>query len=111
MQGLFDKLNEETEELREQLQKFPEPGPPTEGTVSCWFGKTAHPRRIRARLESTKLAICFFVLVNIARLTLSLDFRVGRLKRQITQIQAAVPSGWKRASAPLWTRALRSNRR
>ncbi len=32
MEGLFDKLQEETNELREELKEFPAPGPQPAGT-------------------------------------------------------------------------------
>jgi nucleoside triphosphate diphosphatase len=71
MQGLFDKLNEETEELREQLQKFPEPGPQPKGRLVAGSAKQHIPEELRARLED-EVGDLFFVLVNIARY-LSLD--------------------------------------
>lgn len=70
--GLFDKLSEETEELRENLAEYPHPGPQPESAAG-----TAGARGVRispelhARLED-EVGDLLFVLVNIARY-LSLD--------------------------------------
>jgi MazG family protein len=59
---LFDKLEEETQELQEQLQLFPEPGPhPAAGS-----GGQRISEQLRLRLED-EVGDLFFVLVNIAR--------------------------------------------
>jgi nucleoside triphosphate diphosphatase len=71
VEGLFDKLNEETSELREQLQDFPAPGPRPQGRGMAGSGRTAVPEDLQARLED-EVGDLFFVLVNIARY-LSLD--------------------------------------
>jgi nucleoside triphosphate diphosphatase len=71
VEGLFDKLNEETSELREQLQEFPAPGPRPQGRGMAGSGRTAVPEDLQARLED-EVGDLFFVLVNIARY-LSLD--------------------------------------
>lgn len=71
MEGLFDKLHEETEELRTELKKWPEPGPTAPGRgVANSRGETV-PQELRERLED-EVGDLFFVLVNIARY-LSLD--------------------------------------
>ncbi|MBZ5569265.1 MAG: nucleoside triphosphate pyrophosphohydrolase [Acidobacteriia bacterium] len=69
--GLFDKLHEETEELREQLKDYPAPGPrpPQRGVAGASGLHIAE--ELRARLED-EVGDLFFVLVNIARY-LSLD--------------------------------------
>jgi nucleoside triphosphate diphosphatase len=69
--GLFDKLREETEELRENLKEFPEPGPQPYGRGVAGSGKQQITDDLRARLED-EVGDLFFVLVNIARY-LSLD--------------------------------------
>ncbi len=72
IEGLFDKLSEETEELRKELEEYPEPGPQPEsaaGVAGARGGKV--PEELRARLED-EVGDLFFVLVNIARY-LSLD--------------------------------------
>jgi len=71
VEGLFDKLNEETEELREQLEEFPAPGPRPQGRGVAGSGRTVVPEQLQARLEE-EVGDLFFVLVNIARY-LSLD--------------------------------------
>ena len=71
VEGLFDKLTEETDELREQLQLFPAPGPRPQGRGIAGSGRTAVPADLQARLED-EVGDLFFVLVNIARY-LSLD--------------------------------------
>jgi nucleoside triphosphate diphosphatase len=64
--GLFDKLQEESVELREELKKYPEPGPrpPSRGVASS--GRTPLPEGLQARLED-EIGDLFFVLVNLAR--------------------------------------------
>src|SRR4051794_23202937 len=71
IEGLFDKLREETEELRENLQEFPEGGPrPPQRGVAGSRGFDV-PDELRGRLED-EVGDLFFVLVNVARY-LSLD--------------------------------------
>lgn len=69
--GLFDKLKEETDELREQLNDFPAPGPRPQGRGMAGSGRTPVSEDLQARLED-EVGDLFFVLVNIARY-LSLD--------------------------------------
>jgi MazG family protein len=71
IEGLFEKLHEETEELRENLKEFPEPGPHPKNRGVAGSGKQVLPEGLRARLED-EVGDLFFVLVNIARY-LSLD--------------------------------------
>ncbi len=71
MEGLFDKLAEETSELRQHLQEFPAPGPRPEGRGVAGSGRQTVPEKLRERLEE-EVGDLFFVLVNIARY-LSLD--------------------------------------
>jgi MazG family protein len=71
VEGLFEKLHEETEELREQLKQFPAPGPQPPARGVAGSGRQAVPQELRDRLED-EVGDLFFVLVNIARY-LSLD--------------------------------------
>jgi MazG family protein len=71
VEGLFDKLTEETDELREQLNEFPAPGPRPQSRGMAGSGRTGVPEDLQARLEE-EAGDLFFVLVNIARY-LSLD--------------------------------------
>ena len=69
--GLFEKLAEETQELKENLKEYPEPGPRPVGRGMAGAGSNAPDPALRARLED-EVGDLFFVLVNIARY-LSLD--------------------------------------
>jgi MazG family protein len=66
VEGLFDKLKEETQELREQLGEFPSPGPRPQGRGLAGSGRTAVSEGLQSRLEE-EVGDLFFVLVNIAR--------------------------------------------
>jgi nucleoside triphosphate diphosphatase len=72
VEGLFDKLSEETEELRKNLEEYPEPGPQPESAAGVAGARGAKiSPELRARLEH-EVGDLLFVLVNIARY-LSLD--------------------------------------
>jgi MazG family protein len=71
MESLFDKLSEETGELRQHLREFPVSGPRPEGRGVAGSGRQTVSEDLRARLEG-EVGDLFFVLVNIARY-LSLD--------------------------------------
>src|SRR5581483_3931857 len=47
--GLFEKLQEETEELREQLREIPAPGPRPAGRGVAGSGRTLVPESLQAR--------------------------------------------------------------
>jgi len=64
--GLFDKLHEETDELREQLKEFPAPGPRPQGRGVASSGRTVISEDLQAKLEE-EVGDLFFVLVNVAR--------------------------------------------
>ena len=69
MEGLFEKLAEETAELREELKDAPIRGRSDTGIAGS--GKAQVSAELRARLED-EVGDLFFVLVNMARF-LSLD--------------------------------------
>ena len=69
VEGLFEKLAEETAELREELKPAPVKGPSNTGIAGS--GKPQVSPELRERLED-EVGDLFFVLVNIARY-LSLD--------------------------------------
>jgi nucleoside triphosphate diphosphatase len=66
VEGLFDKLREETGELREHLKDFPTPGPRPQGRGVAGSGRTSVPEQLQAKMEE-EVGDLFFVLVNIAR--------------------------------------------
>jgi MazG family protein len=68
--GLFEKLEEETTELKDELKHLPAPIQPR-GKGVAGSGKPQVPEELRHRLEE-EVGDLFFVLVNIARY-LSLD--------------------------------------
>ena len=67
IEGLFDKLTEETGELRKNLEEYPEPGPqPVEALSTASARGVKVPDELRGRLED-EVGDLLFVLVNIAR--------------------------------------------
>ena len=71
LDGLFEKLEEETEELQEQLEKLPTAGLQSKNEGIAGAGRLQIPEELRGKLEE-EVGDLFFVLVNIARY-LSLD--------------------------------------
>jgi ATP diphosphatase len=69
VEELFEKLAEETAELREELKRAPVSGPPGKGIAGS--GQPEVSPELRERMED-EVGDLFFVLVNIARY-LSLD--------------------------------------
>jgi MazG family protein len=63
--GLFEKLNEEATELKEELQQLPFPVRPAARGIAG-SGRPQVPEELRHRLEE-EVGDMFFVLVNIAR--------------------------------------------
>ena len=85
MQGLFDKLHEETEELRENLKESPAPGPQPQTRGVAGSGQQPVPDELRSRLED-EVGDLFFVLVNIARyLSLDPESALKRTNRKFKQ--------------------------
>jgi MazG family protein len=67
IEGLFDKLSEETDELRKNLEEYPAPGPQPVGASSTASAREMKVSdELRARLED-EVGDLLFVLVNIAR--------------------------------------------
>ena len=65
--GLFDKLREETAELRSNLEEYPAPGPqPQSASATASARGVKVPEELRGRLED-EVGDLLFVLVNIAR--------------------------------------------
>jgi uncharacterized protein YabN with tetrapyrrole methylase and pyrophosphatase domain len=67
IEGLFEKLNEETRELRRNLEEYPAPGPQPQSAVSVAGARGVKiSKELRGRLED-EVGDLLFVLVNIAR--------------------------------------------
>lgn len=66
VEGLFDKLAEETNELREALKQFPAPGPRPLVRGVAGSGRKDISPELHDRLEE-EVGDLFFVLVNVAR--------------------------------------------
>lgn len=66
IEGLFDKLKEETDELRAEVKQIPPPGPVPVGRGVASAKGSAVPEELRNRLED-EVGDLFFVLVNVAR--------------------------------------------
>jgi MazG family protein len=72
IEGLFEKLEEETGELRRNLEQYPAPGPRPESAAGVAGARgTRIPEELRHRLED-EIGDLLFVVANLARY-LSLD--------------------------------------
>ena len=94
VEGLFEKLKEETAELRAEVDKIPPPGPVPVGHGIA--GAKEHPvaEELRVRMED-EVGDMFFTLVNIARY-LSLDSEQAlrrtnrKFKRRFQHMEASL---------------------
>jgi MazG family protein len=66
MEGLFEKLREETVELQQRLKEFPAPGPRPQSQGIAGAGRAQISDGLREHLED-EVGDLFFVLVNVAR--------------------------------------------
>jgi ATP diphosphatase len=85
MEGLFEKLQEETTELQQELEDFPPPGPQPHGRGVAGASGQKVPEDLRQRLEE-EVGDLFFVLVNIARyLSLDPESALRKTNRKLKQ--------------------------
>jgi nucleoside triphosphate diphosphatase len=85
IQGLFEKLHEETNELKENLLEFPAPGPQPQDRGIAESAKSQISSDLRERLED-EVGDLFFVLVNIARyLSLDPESSLKKANRKFTR--------------------------
>ncbi len=102
IEGLFEKLQEETDELREHLRSYPEPGPKPQGRGIAGSGQAAAPEHLQTRLEE-EVGDLFFTLVNIARY-LSVDSESAlkktnrKFRRRFQGVEAKLRAEGKSAS-------------
>jgi len=91
IEGLFDKLHEETEELRKELRDYPAPGPQPKARGIAGSGRVKVSDELRLRLEE-EVGDLFFVLVNISRF-LALDSELAlkktnrKFRRRFQQVE------------------------
>ena len=101
IEGLFDKLHEETEELRAELRDYPAPGPQPRGKGIAGSGHTTIPEELRLRLEE-EVGDLFFVLVNISRF-LALDSELAlkktnrKFRRRFQQVESKLQESGRTA--------------
>jgi MazG family protein len=99
IEGLFDKLTEETTELRNEIAQMPTP-PSPHGAQAAGARGTRVPDELRARLED-EVGDMFFVLVNIARY-LALDPESAlrkanrKFRKRFAQVEESLQSAGKR---------------
>ncbi len=122
IEGLFEKLQEETEELREQLKDFPAPGPQPQGRGVASSGRTVISDDLASRLEE-EVGDLFFTLVNVARY-LSIDPESAlrktnrKFKRRFQWMEERLQQSGREASAAsmeeletLWHKAKEEEKR
>jgi len=76
--GLFEKLEEEAQELKKDLEQFPAPGPRPHGRGVAGSEAAQIPEGLRHRMED-EIGDLFFVVVNLARY-LSVDSELALKK-------------------------------
>ena len=64
--GLFDKLHEEAEELRREVERIPAPGPQPVGRGVAGADGSAVPAELQGRLQD-EVGDLLFTVVNLAR--------------------------------------------
>jgi MazG family protein len=85
IEGLFDKLTEETNELRHEVAQYPAPGPDPDARGFAGSIGQKVPDELRARLED-EVGDLLFVLVNIARyLSLDPESALRKTNRKFTR--------------------------
>ncbi len=100
IEGLFDKLQEETRELQAEVSKIPPPGPVPVGRGVAGAKGSALPEGLQRRLED-EIGDLFFVLVNVARY-LSVDPESalrrtnGKFKRRFQYLEAQLRAQGKK---------------
>jgi ATP diphosphatase len=99
--GLFDKLHEEIQELREEVRRVPPPGPSPRGQGVAGAHGQPIPEALRARLED-EVGDLLFVLVNIARyLSLDPESALRRTNRKFRRRFQAVEDSLRAAGKSL----------
>ncbi|HEY4904596.1 MAG TPA: nucleoside triphosphate pyrophosphohydrolase [Candidatus Sulfotelmatobacter sp.] len=120
IEGLFEKLDEETKELREHLRESEEPFRP-QGRGIAGAGRQTFPDELRERVEE-EVGDLFFVLVNLARY-LSVDPESAlrktnrKFKRRFQKMEQRLAEGGRSAEQAgmeeleaLWQQAKREER-
>ena len=101
IEGLFEKLHEETEELRAELRGYPTPGPQPRARGIAGSGRVQIPEELRTRLEE-EVGDLFFVLVNISRY-LALDSELAlkktnrKFRRRFQQVESKLQESGRTA--------------
>jgi nucleoside triphosphate diphosphatase len=116
VEGIFDKLQEESGELRDHLKEFPAPGPRPQNRGVASSGRTVISEDLQSRLEE-EVGDLFFTLVNLARY-LSVDpesalrktnrkfkRRFQWLEERITESGRSVDQAAMEELESLWQRA------